>query len=310
MATPIGVIGGGAFGLGLARAITGNGRKAVLFSRRGAGDDTIERARELGELGRCELIFIAAPSMHVANIARELGEHLDGRHLLVHVSRGLVGPELHTVSRVLRELTPVRRVGCLAGPLSAAALAERIPGGGIIGTGFPEVREAVMEALASPRLRLYRSDDIIGVEVSAALVGLLALAIGYANEMKLNSAALAILATRGMVETARIGVSLGADERTFSGLAGYGDLISAIAGDGRPELELGHALGRGLSLDEAGRTTKAHIEGVTIAGNVARHALRRGIAVPIIESLADAIDGHLSPAGMIERLMSRPTSRE
>jgi glycerol-3-phosphate dehydrogenase (NAD(P)+) len=248
--------------------------------------------------------------MHIANIAKELGRYLDGRHLLVHVSRGLVGPELHTVSRVLRDLTPVRRVGCLAGPLSAAALAERIPGGGIIGTGFPEVREAVMEALANPRLRLYRSDDVIGVEVSAALVGLLALAIGYAKEMKLNSAALAILATRGMVETARIGVSLGANERTFSGLAGYGDLIAAIAGDNRPELELGHALGRGLSLEEAGRITKAHIEGVSIARNIQRHALRRGIEVPITEALADAIDGRLTPAGMIDRLMSRPTPRE
>lgn len=314
MATPIGVVGGGAFGVGLAKAIARNGRTAVLWSRRDGVQELrgerIEIARELSALARCELIFLAVPSMHVAKLAEALGAHLDGRHLVVHVSRGLVGDELHTISRVVRELTPVRRVGCLAGPISAEALGEGVPGGGIVGTGFPEVAEAVMEAIASPRLRLYQSDDVIGVEISAALVGLLALAMGYAKEMGLNAAALAILATRGMVETARIGVTLGGDERTFSGLAGYGDLIAAIAGDGRPELELGHALGRGLSLSDAGRTTHAYIEGVTIARRLQRHALRRAIEVPITEALADAIDGKLTPAGVLERLMSRRTKRE
>ncbi|MDQ3036039.1 MAG: glycerol-3-phosphate dehydrogenase [Myxococcota bacterium] len=311
MATPIGVVGGGGFGVGLAKAIARNGRTALLWSRRdGVTGERIEHARDMALLGRCELVFMAVPSMHVAKAAEELGRHLDGRQLLVHVSRGLVGEELHTISRVLRTMTPARRVGCLAGPISATALEEGIPGGGIIGTGFPEVAEAVLEALSSPRMRLYRSEDVIGVEASAALVGLLALAMGYAKEMGLNPAAIAMMATRGMTEMARVGVSLGGDERTFWGLAGYGDLIAAIAGDGRPEMELGHALGRGLSLQEAGRTTNAYIEGVTIARRVQQHALRRGIEVPITEALADAIEGRLTPAGVLERLMSRRTKRE
>lgn len=309
--TPIGVIGGGGFGIGLARAIARNGRVARLWSRRaGEALERVEPTRELAHLAPCELIFVAVPSMHVSRLAEELGRHLDGRHLLVHVSRGLVGEQLATVSRVLRELTPARRVGCLAGPISARSIAEGVPGGGIVGTGFPEVADAVREAIAAPTLRLYQTDDVVGVEVSAALVGLLAMAIGYAQEMGINPAALAIMATRGMVEASRVGVSLGGEDRTFAGVAGYGDLIAAIAGDARPELELGRALGRGLTLREAGERAGAYIEGVTIARRVQQHAMRRGLEVPITEALADAIDGRLSPSGVIERLMTRRSRTE
>jgi glycerol-3-phosphate dehydrogenase (NAD(P)+) len=243
--------------------------------------------------------------MHVAKAAEALGPHLDGRHLLVHVSRGLVGDDLHTVSRVLRTLTPARRVGCLGGPIHVRALGEGTPGGGIIGSGFPEVAEAVREAIAGPALRLYQTDDTAGVEIGAALVGLLALALGFTQESKVDPTAIAILATRGMSEAARVGVALGAEERTFAGVAGYGDLIAAIAGDERPELLLGRALGRGLSLEKAGKEAGAYIEGVTIARRVQRFAFRRGIEVPIAESIADAIEGKLAPEAVIERLMSR-----
>jgi glycerol-3-phosphate dehydrogenase (NAD(P)+) len=312
MATPIGIVGGGGFGLGLAKAVARGGRDAIVWSRREGGSDLprVTKARELSALAKCELVFFAVPSMHVVKVAEDLGHHLDGRHLLVHVSRGLVGDKLLTVSRVLRDLTPSRRVGCLAGPLSATALAEGVPGGGIVGTGFPEVHEAAREAIAGPTVRLYQTDDVAGVELASALVGLLALAIGYAKEMGVNPAALAILATRGMAEAARIGVTLGAEERTFSGLAGYGDLIAAVAGDGRPELELGRALARGASLEQAGREAGAYIEGVTIARRLQLQAIRRGIEVPITEALADAIEGKLSPGGVVERLMMRRTKKE
>ena len=312
VSTPIGIVGGGGFGRALARAVARGGRHAVIWSRREGipREELIKPTADLSELARAELIFVSVPSMHVAKVAEELGRHLDGRHLLVHVSRGLVGDELHTVSRVLRALTPARRVGCLAGPIDARSLEQGTPGGGIVGTGFPEVAEATREAIAGPTMRVYQTEDVMGVEISSALVGLLALAIGYAREMGVNAAALAILATRGMTEAARVGVTLGGDERTFAGLAGYGDLIAAIAVDERPELQLGRALGRGLSLEEAGRIAGAYIEGVTIARRIQKHAARRGIEVPITDALADAIDGKLTPAGVIEKLMSRKVKRE
>lgn len=309
----IGIVGGGGFGLGLARAAERVGNEAVLYSRRSAALPHGERLRptsSVADVTAPDLIVVAVPSTHVREVLRELAHHLEGRHLVVHVSRGLVGDDLRTVSQVVREETAARRVGCLAGPLHARALIEGTPGGGIVGSAFPEVAEAVREAIGGPALRIYQTEDVIGVELASALVGLLALALGYVQQLGFGPGALSILMTRGLAEAARLGHTLGAEERTFAGMAGFGDLMSAAFGDERPEVKLGRALGRGATLEQAGREASATIEGVAIARRIQRHAARRGVDVPITEVLADVLDGTLAPADGLTRLMARKVHRE
>jgi len=311
----VGVYGGGAFGAALAKASARTGHVVRLLSRRDpfvgeARPDRVEIVSDVGSLASSDLLFLAVPSVHVEDVATELGHHLDGRHYVVHVSRGLVGEGLATVSHALRQRTPVRRIGCLAGPVSAACLAEGVPGGGIVGTEFPEVADAVREAIAGPTLRLYQTEDLVGCETSSAMVGLLALSLGYAVEMGFGPSTRAILMTRGMAEAGRVGVSLGGDERTYAGMAGFGDLLSAVAGDERPEVRLGRALARGLSLDAAAREASAYVEGVVIARRIQVHAARKGIDVPIAEAMADLLEGKTSPEQALAKLMSRKVRRE
>ncbi len=312
MSPPVGVLGGGGFGRGLARAAERAGRDVVLWSRgeRGRLGERVRTTHDLSALAEAEVVFVAVPSERVGALANELGAHLDGRHLLVHVSRGLVGEELTTLTHVLRTETPCRRVGVLAGPLVANALAEGTPGGGVVGTRFPEVVSAVREAIAGPSLRLYSTDDVQGVELASAMVGLLALGAGFARETGLGPGALAVMGTRGMVEAARVGVALGAREQTFFGLAGFGDLLAVFGGDDRPESRLGAALAAGKSLSEAGREAGAHIEGVTIARRVAGYAATRGIEAPIAQTLADVLEERLTPREAVERLMTRRVGAE
>lgn len=307
MSVPIGVAGGGSFGRGLAAAIARHGGTAVLWSRREQRLDAprVEATTEIAALGDCELIFVSVPSMHVPTVAPQLGAHLDGRHLLVHVSRGLIGDELQTVCRHLAAATPARRVGCLAGPINPTVLAEGVPGGGIIGTGFPEVADAVRDAIGGPELRLYDTDDTTGVEVASALVGLLALAAGFGLERGVSPAALAVMLNRGLAEAARVGATLGADAATFQGMAGAGDLFAALAGDERAELRLGRAMARSSDLEKAGAEAGAHIEGLRIARRVARHAARLGIEAPIATVMADVIDGSRAAEDGLAALMSR-----
>lgn len=309
----VGIVGGGAFGLGLAKAAERVGNDVLIHSRRSAAVPRSERitaTADLADLGAADLIVVAVPSTHMREVARELCHHIDGRHLVVHVSRGLVGDELRTVTQVLREETPARRLGCLAGPLHAKALIEGTPGGGIVGSTFPEVGEAVRAAIAGPSMRLYQTEDVIGVELASALVGLLALALGYAQQLGFGPGALSILMTRGMAEAARLGVSFGGEERTFSGMAGFGDLMSAAFGDERPEVKLGRAIGRGASMEEAGREANATIEGVAIARRMQRHSARRGIETPITDVLAEILEGRLGPEAALARLMARRVHRE
>ena len=208
---PIGIVGGGGFGRSLAQAIVRNGRRALLWSRRAHTVDGAESTDDFAALRACQLIFLAVPSPYVRETADELGRHLDGEHLLVHVSRGLIGDDLLTLSRVLRRRTPARRIGVLAGPLDAESLAEGSPTGAVVGSRFPEITEAVREAIGSETLRIYESRDVLGVEIAAAVVGYLALAVGVGREIGVPPTTVAIVLNRGMTEVARWAPSLGAD---------------------------------------------------------------------------------------------------
>lgn len=307
----LGVVGGGGFGQALAHAALRTGHAVRLWSRREvAPAPGLMVTQNLGHVAVADLVLVAVPSSHVLETARALGDHLEGRHLVVHVSRGLVGDDLDTVSKVLRIHTAARRVGCLAGPLGAQTLRDGLPGGGVIGTAFPEVAEATRNAIAGPTLRLYETEDVLGVELASALVGLLALALGFAKELGYGPSTLSVLMTRGLAEVGRFGVALGADPKTFHGMAAIGDLMAAAFGDERPEVLLGRSLARGRSIDDAAREASAYVEGVRIATRVARRAKSMGIETPITDAIAAVVDGSLTPKGALERLMVRKVRRE
>lgn len=308
MNMPVAVVGGGTFGRGLALAAARVGRRVVLWSRstRSLGHEHIQCTTDMAAVAQAELIFMAVPSPHVQQVADMVCKHVDGSHLMVHVSRGLVGDELTTVSQVLRSRTPCRRVGVLGGPLVAEALAEGAPSGGIVGTLFPEVADAVIEAIGGPKLRIYTTKDVAGVELGAAFVGLVALALGIAQGQKLGPSTLAMLATRGLAEGARVGERFGAHERTFAGLAGAGDIMAAIAGDRRPEVAFGRALAEGLVAGQAAERAGAYVEGAAIARRISDWAARHDVAVPISTGIARLITGDASGSQVLHELMTRP----
>jgi glycerol-3-phosphate dehydrogenase (NAD(P)+) len=312
MTLPVAVVGGGVFGQAVAKAASRAGRRVILWSRgeRDLADEKIGTTTDLAAVSEADLLFLAVPSAHVSQLAEQLGRHVDGRHLVVHVSRGLVGAELITLTEVVRTMTPVRRVGALAGPLVSRTLAEGEPGGAVVGSLFPEVAHAVRDAIGGRSLRIYDTQDVIGVEMASAFVGLVALALGYAKGAGFGPGTLAVLATRGMAEATRLAVTRGADERTFSGLAGYGDLLAAVAGDGRPEIELGKAVAAGASLEDAAKAAGAYVEGVRIAEQVLEYSDRRQMEAPIARAMAALVAGKATREDVVARLMTRPTGRE
>jgi len=306
-APPIGVLGAGSFGRGLACAVRKSGHEALVWTRHPNENLAAlgRLARSLSELAEASLIFIAVPSAHVESVAAELGKHLDGRHMLVHVSRGLIGEGLQTVSDRLRERTPARRVGALAGPLVADALVRGDPSGGIVGSRFVEVADAVRQALSNPHLRIYDTRDIIGVELASAMVGLLSLAIGFARGFEVGPGTLGVFATRGMAEAVRLSRLRGAQAETFAGLAGAGDLLAAVADDGRPELQLGYALATQPGFQSDGKHVGAYIEGIDVAHRVTQYGERVGVATPITDTISAVLRRELEPKQAIARLMAR-----
>jgi glycerol-3-phosphate dehydrogenase (NAD(P)+) len=252
------VVGGGAFGWGLALAAERAGREVLMWSRRPQREASsrVSLVGSLAELAAADLVFFAVPSPVMPELAAELGraprrgalprarEPRDRRRGADDAVAGAA--HAHAVS-------PGRGAGGAAG---GRALIERAPGGGVVASRFPEVKAAVREALGGKTLRIYRTDDVIGAEFASTAVGLLAMAVGYARGIGLGPATLAVMASRGMAECARIGVHLGGRAETFAGLAGHGDLLAAVAGDGRPELAVGRELAAGTQLADSAGTRR------------------------------------------------------
>ncbi|NJK31447.1 MAG: hypothetical protein HC927_02955 [Deltaproteobacteria bacterium] len=211
---------------------------------------------------------------------------------------------------MIKQLTPCRRVGALAGPINAEVLVKATPGAGVVGSEFPEVVEAVRAAISGPTLRIYGSEDLRGVELAAALTGLLLFTIGYTQRIGLGAASIGALATRGVAEITRIGVAVGAQGESFSGLACFGDLLAAVGGSERPELVLGRAFAEGAGPEEARERAGGSIEGLDIARRVADFGVRRKIHTPLSQVVADIVEGKLGPADAVRQLMKRDVGAE
>ncbi len=292
-APPMGVLGAGPFGRALARAAHRAGHPVRLWSRRRHDPPApgIEVSSRLEWLAEADLILLAVPSPHVETAAERLAPHLQGHHLLVHVSRGLLGERLETIGAMLARRTAARRIGALAGPLSAAAMDTGAPSAAVLGTPFPEVAEAVRLALASHALRIEVTTDRCGVEVAAALVGAMALAVGYVQGSGLGPAPLSALLSQALGEARTLGRALGGKPSTFDGLAGVGDLLAAALGDDRPEIRIGRALAHGEELEAAARAAGGHVEGVRLVSRLASFAREQGLQAPLTEALAEAVSG-------------------
>ena len=212
----VGVVGGGPWGIALALAATRTGCDVTLFTRRDhpEGDRGLRVTAELAEVAKARLLVIAVPSMVARSVLRLLGDHLDGAHLVVHGVRGLGGEELETVSDIVREETPARRLGALGGPVQATELTDGRPSAMVCGSRYPEVIEAVSACFQSDWLRVYSTPDLRGLEWASALVGCLSIGVGFAEQAGAGPGLLAALISRGVDEAARIAVAAGAEERT------------------------------------------------------------------------------------------------
>jgi glycerol-3-phosphate dehydrogenase (NAD(P)+) len=312
----VAVIGGGAWGVALAAAAARTGGPTWLVSRRSHVNslpEGVTLAHDAHEVtGSARLVVLAAPSHVAREVTRGLGDALDGSHFIVHGVRGLVAGDhavLETISEVVRQETPVRRIGALGGPVLASELVAGKPSVMVCGSHYPEVVAATSSAFVTPNLRMHTTDDLRGLEWASALVGCLAIGVGWARGIGFGPGLLAALITRSVEEAARIAAAAGGSERTLLGLAGYGDLLASIAQTERPEVLLGEALARGGSVEDTLTQAGQRVEAVELAPRVVAWARAHRVATPIFEHLVvgaltgkarDAIIGALMTAGARE----------
>ncbi len=213
----------------------------------------------------------------------------------------------HEIARVV---APALRVGVLSGPSFALEVARGQPTALVAASSDAALAEQAVEALHDGQLRLYTSNDPVGVEVGGAVKNVMAIATGIADGMGLGLNARAALITRGLAEMTRLGLALGARAETFMGLSGLGDLVLTTTGDLSRNRRVGLRLAEGVPLRQILAELGHVAEGVLSAPTVLRRAHGRGVAMPITESVVGVLEGRLTPPQALEQLMGREARPE
>jgi len=317
----VGIVGAGTFGTALASVVARAGRPVILWSRDAAVVAAINEERRCPRLPSAplpqpleattdpqrlataaRLIVLAVVSTDARARAAELGEVLDGSHLVVHAVGALAAPDDERVSEAIGAGIASQRIGALAGPALPADLASGRFASMVVASRFDEVIAEARRLLGSPRrLRVYGSHDLVGVELASALACAYSVALGIADGLALGDGPRAVLVTRAIAEGGRLIQAAGGDGRTMAGLAGLGNLLVRAAaavepapGAARePDRSADHALGRRLAAGApAGPVTG---EGARAAAACARLAARLGVRVPLLAGVAGVIAGTLAP---------------
>jgi glycerol-3-phosphate dehydrogenase (NAD(P)+) len=213
----------------------------------------------------------------------------------------------HEVARVA---APEARVGVLSGPSFAIEVARGQPTALVAASQDASLCEAAVAALHAGHLRIYTSADPIGVEVGGAVKNVLAIATGLADGMQLGLNARAALITRGLAEMTRLGVALGAEARTFTGLSGLGDLVLTTTGELSRNRRVGLRLAAGLALPRIVAELGHVAEGISSAPMILQRAQAHGIDMPIVDAVVQVLDGRLQPEQALERLLRREARAE
>ncbi len=314
------VVGGGSWGTAFARLLADRRHDVTLTCR------DPEQARAIAENGRnprylpaadlrgiaaapipeaaldeADLIVLAVPSREFAAVA----ESLPGSAPVLSLTKGL---DPATGERLSTRVTG-RPVAVLSGPNMAEEVVDGLPSATVVASDDRALAKRLQDAINSTVFRVYVNDDLIGVELCAAAKNVIALAAGGVDGLGLGDNAKASLITRGLVEMARLGEACGAEQETFSGLAGMGDLIvTCFSGYGRNR-RAGELIARGATADEAAAEIGQVVEGLTTAPVLRDLSHRLGVELPITEGVCRVLEGQDIQV-LLASLMGRQPTRE
>jgi glycerol-3-phosphate dehydrogenase (NAD(P)+) len=221
--------------------------------------------------------------------------------------KGLLG---HEIAAPVATQSIANQVGVLSGPSFAQEVANGQPTALVAASGSAQVRQALVTAFHSERLRVYENDDIVGVEVGGAVKNVLAIATGLCDGLQLGLNARAALITRGLAEMTRLGLALGAKAETFMGLSGLGDLVLTATGDLSRNRRVGLLLAQGQTLAQATASLGHVAEGARCAAAVWQRAQGLGVDMPITQCVVALLAGRIDAQQAVGLLMGREPAKE
>lgn len=314
MTPAVSILGGGAFGRSVARVVQAAGAEVRVWARRPEAREELGRALpdavivdNVADAARdATLVVIATPASSVRAVASELGEVARGDMYALHAvrgvcpSRGFVLPH-----RVIREETCLRKIGVLGGPLHAQDLLGTRPLAAVLASRFDETYEVIQRLTQRTSVKVHKSRDVVGVEIAGAMSNVSALAAGIADGLELGETARGVLLTRGLSEAARLGVALGANAQTFSGLAGVGDLIPRRVVSTERHYRAGVMLGKGAGSEEILVEVGGEVEGALTAERALLVAEHEGVDLVLAGAVHSVWTGDAEARATFEGVLER-----
>ena len=323
----IAVLGSGGWGMALALSAFSGGNGVTLWSpfedeikmlseKRGnerllSGiklPDGIKITSDMSCVRGAAITIIAVPSTAVRSVAKQLSGY-DNFGIVVNVAKGLEKGSLLRLSQVIKGEIPSAKVAVLSGPSHAEEVARNIPTSIVAASESPVSAQIVQDIMSTDNLRIYTSDDLIGVELGGALKNIIAIASGFCDGLGLGDNSRAALITRGLAEMARLGVCMGAKEYTFSGLTGIGDLVVTCTSRHSRNHRFGVKVGSGTPIQQA-LSEVGTVEGYYAADMAHELALKYNIEMPIIEECYAVLYKNKDVKDVVNDLMRRPKRSE
>ena len=330
MSQRVTVFGAGAWGSTMAQVLHDAGNEVLLWGR---NEDVVAEINTLhtnnGYLGKHGLPFdlkatsnledafawsttyiLAIPAQQLRKMLAEWKPLYREEAIVVSTLKGIEISTQMRMTEVIEDVWGANRVAVITGPNLADELVLRQPAGAVAAASTQELADYIRELFRTPYYRTYTSIDVMGCELAGAIKSVIALSVGISIGMGFGENTQAMLITRGLNEVARLCAAHGADPLTAAGLAGMGDLVASCGSPLSRNRTFGEVLGRTGSLEQTREQVAKTVEGVSTAGAVVEIAHRIGVEVPVIEAVADIVNGSISPAAALQRLMEITTKAE
>lgn len=328
---PIGIIGAGAWGTALAQVLAHSEQDVMMWSPEKDVASSINKSREnkkylpniplceritvvtkLDKVAKkCKVFFVCCPASANTEVATSLQPYLTSESIVVLCSKGFRESDGAILTDVWQEVLPnFHNLVVLSGPSLAGEVAQKKLTAVVLASKKEALVHKINALFKVSWFRPYFSDDIIGLQVAAAVKNVIAIAAGMSDALELGENARAAIVCRGLAEISRYGKCLGADPETFIGLAGLGDVMVTAFSKLSRNYRLGYYIGQGMPPEEAYQKIGAVVEGYRTARIVTEQSVCRGIDLGVVMVMDGVLQGDIKPSRAIELLASRPRINE
>jgi glycerol-3-phosphate dehydrogenase (NAD(P)+) len=328
----VAVFGAGSWGTAFSIVLADGGNDVTMWARREEVADAINRSRENADYlpgielppslsathdvekaaHGADIVILATPSQTLRGNLVEWAPHIPSNAVMVSLMKGVELGTLKRMSEVIAEVTGAgpERVAVISGPNLAKEIAQREPAASVVACADEDVARMLQDRCHSPAFRPYTSTDVLGCELGGAYKNVVGLAVGMAVGLGFGDNTTASVITRGLAETARLAMALGANPLTLMGLAGLGDLVATCSSPLSRNRSFGEKLGQGMTTEEIYASTRQVAEGAKSCSSLRALAERSGVDAPVAQYVDDVVAGRMTANEMMDDILARDTKAE